>query len=233
MAANWRLDELLDSADCLTVIKAIGMKTKKNGNSLFCECVSGTHKETRINHCQVFKHAIHCYSCGAHYTIYNMVKEYYKNVQGIELTHDEICEIIANTCGGPESFLEKPVNKKDRFPFKKEEIEALNLIDHPIRATAIVSVSSCKDEEHRLWLDDDMYGKEVDLPLVSLRTLFKEDKEAFWYLIKSKYNEALERCFDAVHEEKNSSNPNKEYLAELNEKYSLLMKLRTKIKKVA
>lgn len=191
----WDLDRLMACADAFDVADRIGMKKRKSGSSTYVECVDGTHHESNINHNQLFHDGCHCYSCGANHNTYGMVRGYYSNVLGISLEHDEICSIIAETCGGEESFLLKPIAgvKKKPFPLTKKELELIGLCPSSQRAKFVVSYSNSKDEEHREMIDYDGYAKTELLPSVSIYSLYKDDEDLFRWLVGNKVSETIEQ----------------------------------------
>ena len=183
----------MSNADAFDVADRIGMRKRRCGNSTYVECVEGTHKETNINHCQLFHDGCHCYSCGASHNVYGMVREYYRNIVGISLEHDEICSLIAETCGGEDEYLITPVHsgtKKKRFPLTKEELEAIGLVSDSKRARHIVSYTDTKDDEHRELLGDGYAATEM-LPPVSIYSLYREDEELFREIVGGKIKETI------------------------------------------
>lgn len=190
----WDLDKLMACADAFDVADRIGMKKNKSGSSTYVECVDNTHKESNINHNQLFRDGCHCYSCGANHNVYGMVRGYYNNVLGVSVDHDEICQIIAETCGGEEEFLIQPVPgvKYKKFPLTKEELDHIGLSSSTQRARQIVSYSEEKGEEYREMIDGDGYAKTEFLPPMSIYSLFKEDEDLFRWLIWNKVNETIE-----------------------------------------
>lgn len=192
----WDLDRLLSNADAFDVADRIGMRKKRCGSSTYVECVEGTHKETNINHNQLFRDGCHCYSCGASHNVYGMVRDYYRNIVGISLEHDDICSLIAETCGGEDEYLITPVHsgaKKKRFPLTKEELEAIGLTSDSRRARRIVSYTEDKDDEHREPLSDGYAATEM-LPPVSIYSLYREDEELFREIVGGKIKETIEKC---------------------------------------
>lgn len=190
---HWDLDRLMDAADAFYVADRIGMRMKRYGGSTYGECVSGSHKETQINHMQLFRDGCKCYSCGAAHNTYGMVKNYYANVVGRSLDHDEICSLIAETCGGEEMYIIRPERggkPKKTFPLTDDELHFLNLATKSPRPRAIISFSESKTEEIREFCDDG-YVRTEPLPPMNIYTLFRENEEAFWYLIKGKIAERI------------------------------------------
>lgn len=193
----WDLDRLMSDADAFIVAERIGLRKRRCGSSTYIECVEGTHKESSINHNQLFRDGCHCYSCGASHNIYGMVRDYYKNIVGISLEHDEICYLIAETCGGEDEYLITPVHsgaRKKRFPLTKEELEAIGLASNSQRARHIVSYADTKDDKHRELLNGGGYADTELLPPVSIYSLYREDEELFQELVGSKIKETIEKA---------------------------------------
>ena len=193
MAKYWDLDRLMSDANAFDVAERIGIRKKRAGSTYYIECVSGTHSETRLNHCQIFRDGCHCYSCGASHNTYGMVKEYYSNVVGRSLDHDEICSIIADTCGGEDRYIirDKDANEvKKPFPLTEEELDFIGLAPKSTRARAIVSYSDYKTEEIRE-LCDDGYVKTKPLPPMNIYVLFRENEALFWLMVKGKISERI------------------------------------------
>lgn len=190
---HWDLDQLMANADAFDVADRIGMRVKRYGGSTYGECVSGSHKETQINHMQLFRDGCKCYSCGAAHNTYGMVKNYFQNVVGRSLDHDEICSVIAETCGGEDMYIIKPKRNgkiKKPFPLTEEELSFLNLATKSPRPRAIVSFSEYKTEKIREFCDDG-YVRTEPLPPMNIYTLFRENEDAFWQIIKGKIFERI------------------------------------------
>ena len=194
MAICWNLEELLMEADAFDVADAIGITKKHSGNSVFIPCVFGIHKETHINHMQLFRDGCKCYSCGESCNTYGMVKAYYQNIVGVSLNHDEICTIIADTCGGTERFIIKKDKNKEKtksFPLSKEELEIIGLNVKTPRARQIISYSEDKDEKHRETVDCNGYAQTSLLPAINIYSFFKDDETIFWMLVEGKISEKM------------------------------------------
>lgn len=126
---NWfDTKTLFDEADARNVVKRLFDSTDyhMSGTTMFCRCPSG-HKETRLNHCAVYKDGCKCFSCNERYGIKDMVEKYYL-LKGQALTFTEICELVADTCGGRDRFLIKKEKKKKKdFPLNREELSLICL----------------------------------------------------------------------------------------------------------
>ncbi len=192
---RWNLPELCQQADAFQVAEMIGMRIRKAGSTIFVENVEG-RTETALTHCQLFHTGMRDYSIAQSYTTYNMVKEYYANILGKPLSHDEICTILADTCGGADAFRELKEERKNgvkapKFPMKPEDFALIGLAPKNRWHREVVSWQSWKDEEHTE-KHEDGFAKTKALPVPSIYTLFREDPEAFWYLVSSKTRNKLE-----------------------------------------
>jgi len=193
MAKQWDLDRLMSDANAFDVAERIGMRTKRCGSSTYGECVSGSHKESQINHMQLFRDGCKCYSCGAAHNIYGMVRAYFTNVVGRSLDHDEICSLIAETCGGEEQYIihpERGGKTKKAFPLTEDELTFLRLVTKSPRARGIVSFKDYKTETIREYVEDG-YVRTEPLPSMNIYTLFREDETAFWHIVKGKLQERI------------------------------------------
>lgn len=237
---RWKLDELLAAADAIEVAEHIGLRTKKRGKTLYCECPTG-HKESQLNHCQLFHDGCHCYSCGAHLSIYDMVKEFFANVNGANLTHDEICTFIADTCGGADLYVEKPVKGKKKeipFPLTDEELTFIGLKPKRKRIKTILAFSEEKtDECQEFDIKAGGYVKYGFNQSPSIYALFRENPEAFWTIVRNKYNEAIKFYSDSfkIYSKGLKNNPTdhtaKAWRDETVEKYAIILPIREKILK--
>ncbi len=116
---------LFSDADARIIVKNLFNPAdfRKSGSTLFCRCPSG-HKETRLDHCAVYKSGCKCFSCGSHYTTKEMVEIYFN-----ETSFPDICGRIADAIGGRENYLIKPdtKNKKPVMPVTREEMEIVGI----------------------------------------------------------------------------------------------------------
>ena len=120
-------ERLKADADCRTVASFIGMRLRGQ----FCECVSGRHSETQIDHCAIYKDRIHCFSCGNDEDVLGMVRSYYANVLGTPITLSEAMRITGDALGGHELYLESgsAIQETVRIPFTKEQLSRIGLRD--------------------------------------------------------------------------------------------------------
>lgn len=151
-------------ADCRTVASFIGMRL----SGRYCECVSGLHDETQLNHCAIYKDRIHCFSCGNDQDVIGMVKSYYANVLGTPIAYGEACRIIGDACGGSELYLDRNGKQQiKQMPFDRSELALLHL-DTP-----------CTDTSGPA--------------RINMQRLFLENEPMFYGLIQRKAEEELEK----------------------------------------
>ena len=96
------------------------------GNTMFCVCVSGLHKETKYNHNAVYDKKTHCYTCGENYDAFEFVKKYYE-MHGTELSFQEVCGIVGEALGGADLYAVSGEYRKKEEILSKEELEAMRL----------------------------------------------------------------------------------------------------------
>lgn len=183
---RYDVDRLRADANAFDVASAIGMEIRRTGSVVYTECVSGEHSETRINHNQLFVGGCHCYSCGAHYDVFEMVMRY------CNVSFYEACGIIADVCGLRENYIIKSEPGKSVKPvtlFSKEELEALGW-SKVRRPRIITSFASSKQElpesdraKAMLTADGYVISKPIPYNMISL---YNEDKEAFKSLVLGK-----------------------------------------------
>lgn len=120
-------DRLKADADCRCVAEFIGMR--RHGQ--FCECVSGLHTETQLNHCAIYKDRIHCFSCGDNQDVFGMVRGYYANILGSPIGMQDALRIVGDALGGHEMYMESGTvaNTAEQLPFTKEELSLIGLSD--------------------------------------------------------------------------------------------------------
>ena len=161
---------LLEEADVRDVAEAIGMETRQKGSSLFTECVNEDHIEgSEFQHAVLYEKRFHCFSCGADYDVFEMVRHYYAK-QGTPISFPESCKIVANIYGG--GFEENGINSGNKFPLTRSELKTIGL------APDLLWIPAYPGEEK---------------PEMNLRVLFREDPEAFNFLVKEKACEFEER----------------------------------------
>ncbi len=206
-------EAILENSNAIDVADAIGMDIKRCGSTLYTNCVSGEHNESHVAHNQLFSTGCFCYTCGKRYDTVEMVINYYRNVLGSPITFPRALEIIADTCGGIDSYIiKKSTNswkKKEviKLPFSEEEFDSIGLLPKkkPGSDKVIVYVTDRKENESLIRKYDthkDCYyyikTKKTDPDkCISLLTLYKEDKKAFEYMCHTKAAERMEK-YDTI-----------------------------------
>ena len=118
---------LFADADARIIVKALFSKNdfRQAGSTLFCRCPGG-HKETRLEHCAVYKTGCKCFSCGNHYGLREMLESYFKDDN-----FSELCGRIADVMGGRDLYLTSrtgsPQARKKELPFTGAELEIIGL----------------------------------------------------------------------------------------------------------
>lgn len=119
-ALRYKKDLIKEDVDCRLLPAWLGLRTNRTGNTLFCECVSRSHKETRIDHVSVRKEGAHCFlncpGCRRSFDAFGMVME----AKGKDFAG--ACEeLIAFLGTGRDRYTDAPETKKTvRFPYPKE-----------------------------------------------------------------------------------------------------------------
>ena len=156
---RYNAERLRADADCRQVAEYIGMQV----HGKYCECVSGLHSESQINHCGIYPNHVHCFSCGYDRGVINMVQDFYKNNLGTPITYQEACRIVGDACGGSDLYLEQSTGEiPERIPIDKKELALLKL-DTPY---------SGKESVH-----------------ISMQGLYRENKDLFFRIIREKAEE--------------------------------------------
>lgn len=168
---------LFSEADGRVVVKSLfdSCDFKMSGSTLFCRCPSG-HKETQLNHCAVYKDGCKCFSCGERYGIKEMVEKYYA-LKGRSLSFLEICELIADTCGGKDRYLIKKDTKKPsqkKLPLSREELAMIG-ITSPEWEKDVPKMSVFYKNDEKLCLA--YLTKKAETVLLKLQTLKNNDNE--------------------------------------------------------
>ena len=171
-------DALIQEADARVVARAIGMKVRKMGQNIFGECVSGLHSEKRHDNNVIYQNGCHCFSCGESYNTIDMVMKY------CEVDFKEACAIVADTIGGVDSFKDRQA-RPVILPLTPEELELIGLGKrrdyHQIDRKDVEE--SCSETTAASILAP---------PPISLRTLYAENRDAFFALCISKAEERMQ-----------------------------------------
>ena len=195
-------DQILEIADPLVVAEYIGLATKKVGNRISILCPGHEerlgHPDNHFGNCYLTPHGYHCYSCGASVGLIDMVME----VTGEP--YAEALGIIGDCCGGRELFYTDKRRIRETLPVNLDDLKTIGLDPKSGIMFDSVNVVNAQEAEHndgeyRIWphyfLDGDHMEKEnvacTATAAPSLFTLYKEDPEAYNYLLSQKAVSAL------------------------------------------
>ena len=197
----WKLEELTAAADAVDVANRIGIPITRCGATLYIPNVDGT-KETRHEHTQLFHDGCYNYSTGVGRNTYGMIRDYYRNVLGRSISHDEICEIIADTCGGSDLYIVRKDKRQKRgrpFPLTNDELEAIGLVPRPRRNEVITAYSTFPADGLAHYTEkngDGAFAKLAYSAGDSLYGLYQDDPEKFLRMAEGKAKEAIDACMD-------------------------------------
>lgn len=142
---------LFADADARIVVKAIYDKNdyQQSGSTLFCRCPAG-HKETRIDHCAVYKSGCKCFSgsCGARFDTKEIVEKYFEK-KGETLSFSEICGKIADAMGGRELYLTSKsdtATRKPQLPIERSDLEVIGVYS-PENTPGVPKISSMFEDD--------------------------------------------------------------------------------------
>lgn len=134
-------ERLLEDVDALTVCETLGIQTETHGSTIYCECTSGLHKETKINHCKLFSNGCYCFTCNNRKDTVSIVMDYYKNNLGKPIIFKKALELILS-CVPAEQRNNYIISGKYRptpaaedilgFKLKEDELNCLNLTSKSI-----------------------------------------------------------------------------------------------------
>lgn len=165
MVEIYDIARLKADADCRDIARQIGMTVKKQ----FCECPSGLHTETQLNHCSINRTYYHCFSCGDSGDVIHMVQQYYRNKLGQAITMSEACHIIGDCLGGHERYLKENDDRpKERPPFSRQELAVL--------------------EETDAWVET-----RNRFHIGQLQQLFVKDKQEYYRVIRTRATEERQK----------------------------------------
>ena len=137
---------LFEDADARVVVRRLWAKDdfRQTGATLFVKCPSG-HKETRLDHCAVYKEGCKCFSCGNHYGLKEMMEIYFPGKK-----FPEICSLIADAIGNKEDYLTKKTGhkKEDPFPLNMQELDIIGLYS-PEREPDVPKITALYKDEPR------------------------------------------------------------------------------------
>ena len=155
-------EQLRQAADCRQVANYIGMRV----SGKYCECASGLHTESQLNHCAIYQDKTYCFTCGTCRDVFGMVSDYYRNILGSPITFEEACGIVGDACGGRELYKTSgnvETRKEEMMPFTKEDLEILGLNPAGTSTTG------------------------------NMQSVFRQDREIYFQIIREKAAEEKEK----------------------------------------
>ncbi len=166
---NYKTQEMKEAVTMQEIIEALGYdEIHRSGNSKVINCPE--HDDTHPS-CMVYDHAYHCFACGGHGDIYRYIQ------MKTGKTFQEALKTVADIIGG--DWTESGEQQFKKFPLTQEDMELLNLSQ---RSYGFYPVNM------------DEYGKVVtEKNSYSIRKLFLEDRETFYFIIKGKIKEMIEK----------------------------------------
>lgn len=141
---KYKLDELKDAADIVSVAESIGLQMKKRGSRYSILCPNPEHQDHHFGNCVLTRKGFKCYSCGAHGDVFDLVSD------ALNVSKREAYGIVADLCGGREAFVYNDIDKKtgNEKPFvklpDKEILEFIGLMRNSADRYTCTSVYSCK-----------------------------------------------------------------------------------------
>ncbi len=179
---------LFEDADARTIVRALYDRDdyRQSGATLFCRCPGG-HRETRLDHCAVYKTGCKCFSCGERFDTKEMVERYFAE-RGEDLNFSEICGKIADVLGGRELYLtgksSKAVQKKE-LPLQMSELEVIGIYS-PEHTAGVPTVSG-------------LYEADPEACILFLRKRAEDYLEKYSVLRDSEENPELREEWDRRH----------------------------------
>lgn len=196
-------DAIYSNLDARSLIDYLGIRSRKAGSTTYIVCPNPDHIEKsayRPKHCQLFQDSCYCWSCGATYNLYGIAYNWMEKEEGQHLTGEEVYSILAEAAGGKENYIIKG-NKQpkiQRFPLNDKELHALMLTKYPT-AKSTISLTEVVEEDGIIIASKEQTNKQI-----SLLSLWKEDKNAFMYIVKTKAKQQLEKNAEMYELFKNS-----------------------------
>lgn len=192
---RWNIDKLNEDSNAFEIADILGMNTNKCGSVTYVECVSGNHSETKINHCKLFQTGCHCFSCGATYNNFSMVKNYMENIEMRPASVNEICEILFDSIGetNKEEYADDAfcADNKEKFPLNKEDLKLLHICANPKRIKVVSSFDSEKERDMIFDGRSDGYVKYQNTPRIEIKNLYNDNRCFFWVLVLQKLEDAM------------------------------------------
>ena len=177
-----------------------------SGNMILCPSHSDVlgKMDKRNANCQLNKNYFYCHACKASGDLFKMIKDYYRNYFDTKISFEGICKMIVDQMDDPKEYIISSGEKEGKaieeevFPLDDEILSFIGL-KKTVTQTLPEGVASekhsiPKNKECMKDFDPEdeysyVYGHFSNVTLVSL---FREDKEAFWFMVLPKIENALE-----------------------------------------
>lgn len=190
MNTSYDTEAIYNNLDIGSLIDLLNIPTQRKGQTVYMACPNPDHFEKRMDkpdHCKIFydSNSCHCFSCGISCNCYGIVKNWMEKEEGQILNGKDIYKILAEAAGGEFQYIVKGKNtyEIDKFPLSKDELEVLGM-----SKTNYSTVYKEVSEEN-----GEMFAKTVRVPQISIMSLWKEDKEAFKYIVQTIAKQRLEK----------------------------------------
>ena len=212
-------ERILEDADSLTVAEFLGLEVRRAGNRHQIYCPGHMERlgkaDTHMGSCYLTPKGYHCYACSKTVSLPNMVME----VENCD--YKEALGIIADSLGGREHYITS--GKKNYEEHEKilgeEDLKLIGLVstisfDVPVNCAytkeEVIKLNQenmeSEDETKRRMtltpkLDPNDYSEDpmylaVHHQTVSLKSVFQEDPVYYYFLVRNKAYEAMEKYKD-------------------------------------
>lgn len=153
---EWDVKSMVADCDLRDLAPWLGIKTRRAGSTTFIECLSGTHHETQIDHCEAKRGGCRCYSCHVKYQtgmsdpsddwndIIDVIRQFKRN-RSEDDSFQNACETLAEFLGNRDRYLINGTGQKRKeFPYTVEELKAAGF---SIQARPVMRELFEKDEQ--------------------------------------------------------------------------------------
>ncbi len=217
---NIDYSKIIDAADTLDVAEYFGIETYRKGGHTFILCPEPEHNDTRPNNCTLTKKGYYCFACGGKGNLIKMISNF------LGIPYSDAALRIANMYGGIQDFSSES-DIYEFFPLTNREISAIGLCEKtstvllPKAFTLkkpygkdlnnVTRNKYSKNKFVKYEIDEtgiDSFEVEKNLMIangyilnnsipISLKTLYREDKEAFDCMVIGKaveYYNLYKKC---------------------------------------
>ena len=187
---------LLQQANPQHVATMIGLRTKKKGRNVYCECPSHRkilgREDANISNCVLTPHGYCCFACGAKGNVFQMVIDY------CDVPFPEAIKIVAELTGG---YFEMQMDSSvKRQPFNAEDLAVIGItsIANPEgdAGKEILGVSESRPTSKAFFRKGHEYIIYSSAKRITLNQLFAEDENLYYTLIEKNAEIALKKYED-------------------------------------